>query len=72
MQITAHLHVTAAPTSPAGDAVPGALVTSVTIPAFARPPDILLWGDRVFAFNDLSLEGEPIYVEAFAYVVPTA
>lgn len=51
----------------------GELVTEVEMPPFAGPPDVVIWGQRVFVFID---EGEAwdevgiIYSEAFTWFVP--
>lgn len=39
------------------------------IPPFSQPPDVLLWGDRVFRLLDLE-DGIATYVEAFAFWLP--
>jgi hypothetical protein len=50
-------------------------VGTFDIPPFQTPPDVVIWGDRVFTrsvlpqFADVARDQE--YVEAFAYVVVT-
>ena len=51
------------------------LVAVHTIPPFNAPPDIIMWGVRVFSKTDAS-EGQSdgtfmyVYVEGFAYAIP--
>ena len=47
----------------------GGLVTEAEVPPFNQPPDVLLWGSRVFRFLRLD-DGVAVYVEAFAFTVP--
>jgi hypothetical protein len=47
----------------------GDLVAELTIPSFMAPPEVLVWGNRVFAQEPGT---ENTYSEVFAYVVPDA
>jgi len=52
-----------------------AFVAAFTIPPFTPPPDVLMWGDRVFSASRngaepiTDKEGRAIYVESFAYFI---
>ena len=43
-------------------------VAVVEIPPFVKPPDVLIWGQRVFKYSHFY--GYERYVEAFAFWVP--
>ena len=47
----------------------GDLVTELDIPPFTEPPQVLLWGNRVFRLVNQN-QGVVLYVEAFYYAVP--
>lgn len=47
----------------------GGYVTGGKIPPFNEPPDVLLWGDRVFQYNVTDDEHCHIYVEVFYFVL---
>lgn len=43
----------------------GGYVTTVQVPTFSPPPDVIVWGQRMFMRGE---DGK--YREAFTYVVP--
>jgi hypothetical protein len=45
-------------------------ITDRDIPAFNRPIDVVLWHSRVFQYKGAEASGQPVYFEAFAYMVP--
>lgn len=47
-------------------------VTEVLVAPFQKPPDVLIWGSRVFINDPAGQSFEPVYREAFAVVVWTA
>ena len=53
----------------------GKLVGYAEIPWFKPPPDVLLWGERVFTVSSVSpAQGDPhdfTYVEAFMFAIVT-
>ena len=44
----------------------GGFVVSGKIPAFNVPPDVIVWGDRIFQYSATTDEGTDSYVECFA------
>lgn len=46
-------------------------VATVSLPDFVKPPEVLLWGTRVFAQTDVTKGplNARVYVEVFAYSV---
>ena len=47
----------------------GGLVTDLDLPPFSEPPEVVLWGSRVFRLVNQNA-GVVLYVEAFYYAVP--
>jgi hypothetical protein len=53
-------------------------VTSLAIQAFSEPPDVIVWGERLFVVPDIDrdlfvaelADDEHGYVEAFVYAWP--
>lgn len=43
----------------------GGFVTGGKIPLFNEPPDVIVWGERVFTYSHTDDETEDVYVEAF-------
>ena len=43
---------------------------AVLIPEFNAPPQVVFWGTRVFAYNDVSTHETVRYREAFFYALP--
>lgn len=54
----------------------GGHVANVSIPPFVKLPEVLVWGQRMFAFHsELKADGEPCsveYREIFAFWIPPA
>jgi hypothetical protein len=52
----------------------GGYVADVTIPPFQKMPEVVVWGERFFAFHVMLTEPEDIcaaeYREVFAYFIP--
>jgi len=44
----------------------GGFVTSGMIPAFNDPPDVIVWGSRIFQYDSTDDEREHVYIEAFS------
>ena len=44
----------------------GGYVTTIEVPPFTKPPEVIIWGLRVFVLDQEAGK----YREAFAYVVP--
>lgn len=39
------------------------------VPPFNKPPDVLLWGDRVFKLHEDAKHGAVVYRECFAVAI---
>jgi len=57
----------------------GGLVLAMEIPPFSEPPDVIVWGERIFCIPDVDRDlfvhdlphDETGYVEAFTYAIPS-
>lgn len=43
----------------------GGFVTGGEVPLFDEPPDVVVWGERVFTYSHTDDETVDVYVEAF-------
>jgi len=44
----------------------GGFVTSGKVPLFNEPPEVIIWGQRIFTYSQTDDEAVDVYVEAFS------
>lgn len=44
----------------------GGFVVSGKVPPFDAPPDVIVWGQRVFTYSHTDDEAVDVYIEAFS------
>lgn len=44
----------------------GGFVTTGQVPLFNEPPEVIIWGQRIFTYSHTDDESVDVYVEAFS------